>query len=69
MNEISKEKIGFRFVVVEGYARAYPLYVKKFNFTNLKKDDDIISKNIEEIIKKDPERTFYLYYDLSNASN
>lgn len=68
LNQLSKEYVGFRFVVVEGYARAYPLYVDKFNFINLKKDDNLINKNIEEIIKKDPERTFYLYYDLYNSN-
>ncbi len=37
LNALSKEKVGFRFVVIEGYARAYPLYVKKIQFHKSKK--------------------------------
>lgn len=69
INELSKKNVGFRFVVVEGYARAYPLYVNKFNFINLKKDDILINNSIQDVIKKDPEHTFYLYYDLKNYSD
>ena len=62
---ISESDIGLRFVVVEGYASAYDFYVTQNNFINLKKDDKIIKK-IDEIKKRDPTRTFYLYIDLKN---
>lgn len=61
---MSENNIGFRFVVVEGYARAYKLYVYHNKFVHLKKDDKEIEKNLEKIIKRDPEKTFYLYRDL-----
>ena len=63
INDLSKNNVGIRFVIVEGYAKAYYFYVKHIGFINLKKDDEMIEK-IDSIIKKDPKRTFYLYFDL-----
>ena len=57
-------KLGFRFIVVDGYAKAYDFY-KRNNFVNLKKDDELI-KNLNWIVKRNPKRQFYLYYDLIN---
>lgn len=34
------------------------------NFTNLKKDDEKIKKELDIIIERNPEQTFYLYLDL-----
>lgn len=64
LNYYSKMKLGFRFIVVDGYAKAYNFY-KRNNFVNLKKDDELI-KNLNWIVKKDSKRQFYLYYDLIN---
>ncbi len=64
LNYYSKMKLGFRFIVVDGYAKAYNFY-KRNNFVNLKKDDELI-KNLNWIVKRDPKRQFYLYYDLLN---
>ncbi|WP_295588888.1 N-acetyltransferase [uncultured Methanobrevibacter sp.] len=63
INDLSKRDVGIRFIIVEGYAKAYYFYVDKMGFINLKKDDKIL-KNIDFITKKDPERTFFLYLDL-----
>lgn len=60
---ISENTVGLRFIVVEGYAKSYKFYTEHNGFSNLKKDDEKI-KNITSIIKKDPERTFYLYLDI-----
>lgn len=63
LKEISQKEIGFRFIIVEGYARAFNFYVVKNGFDYLKKDDEKI-KNIDFISKRDPTKRFYLYFDL-----
>ncbi|MBQ8016978.1 MAG: GNAT family N-acetyltransferase [Methanobrevibacter sp.] len=65
LQEIAEKNVGLRFVVVEGYATAYNFYVTNNKFKNLKKDEKNLNK-IEIIKKKDPTRTFYLYYDLKD---
>ena len=60
---LSETDVGFRFIVVEGYAKAFNFYVVRNGFENLKKDDVKI-ENIDSISKRDPNRTFYLYLDL-----
>ena len=60
---LSNNGVGFRFVVVDGFAKAFNFYTNKGNFVNLQKDDDEIMK-LDKIIKKDPERLFYLYCDI-----
>lgn len=62
INKISKEVIGVRFVVVEGYAPVLNFY-KKIGFVNLKKDESKMNK-INKIIERNPKKTFYLYSDL-----
>lgn len=61
---ISKNYVGLRFVIVEGYAKAYSFYVTHNNFKNLKKDDEVIINKLEKIIERNPTQTFYLYLDL-----
>ena len=56
--------MGLRFVIVEGYAKAYSFYVIHNNFKNLKKDDEVIINKLEKIIERNPTQTFYLYLDL-----
>lgn len=63
LKEISQKEIGFRFIIVEGYARAFNFYVVKNGFDYLKKDDEKI-KNIDFLSKRDPTKRFYLYLDL-----
>ena len=60
---ISDNEIGFRFIIVEGYAKAFNFYVVKNGFEYLKKDYKNI-KNIDFISKRDPTKRFYLYFDL-----
>ncbi|WP_067089220.1 GNAT family N-acetyltransferase [Methanobrevibacter curvatus] len=62
------EKIGFRYIIVDAYAKAYYFYVKKNNFVNLKKDDKKLEK-IDKIIETDPEYTFFLYMDISKIKS
>ena len=64
IKNISENNVGLRFVVVEGYAKAYKFYTEYNNFTNLEKDDEKIKEKLDIIIKKNPEQTFYLYLDL-----
>ena len=64
IKNISENIVGLRFVTVEGYAKAYNFYVEYNNFTNLKKDDEKIKKELDLIIERNPEQTFYLYLDL-----
>lgn len=64
IKKISKNEIGLRFVVVEGYAKAYTFYTKHNNFVNLKKDDKLIKEKLNKIIEHNPRQTFYLYLDL-----
>lgn len=63
LKNISENTIGFRFIIVEGYAKAYYFYVIKNGFEYLKKDDENI-KNIDFIIPRDPTKIFFLYFDL-----
>ena len=63
LKKISETNVGFRFIVVEGYAKAFNFYVIRNGFENLKRDDVKI-ENIEFITKRDPTKTFYLYMDL-----
>lgn len=63
--ELSKTKVGLRFVTVEAYVSALNFYTKKFNFS-CRKSDEIILKKIEMIKKRDPNRNFYLYLDIKN---
>ena len=63
IKNIAENKVGLRFVTVEGYAKAYKFYTDN-NFTNLKKNDDKIKEELDIIIERDPERTFNLYLDL-----
>lgn len=65
LKNISKKEVGFRFIVVEGYAKAIYFYVIKNGFVNLEKDDEKIN-NIDFIAKRDPTKKFYLYFDLEN---
>lgn len=60
---IAKNNIRFKFIVVEGYAKAFNFYVLKNGFENLKKDDEKI-KNIDFISKRNPTKRYYLYLDL-----
>ena len=64
IKNISDSKVGFRFIVVEGYAKAFNFYAVHNGFENLKKDE-IKIQNIEFISKRDPNKTFYLYFDLN----
>ena len=63
LKRISEKDIGFRFIIVEGYAKAFNFYVIKNEFQHLNKDCDKI-KNIDFISKRDPTKKFYLYFDL-----
>lgn len=63
--QLSKTKLGIRFVTVEAYARAFNFYVKKNHFTYRKADIKLVKK-LEDIIKKDPERIFHLQLDLKD---
>ena len=60
---ISQNDIGFRFIVVEGYANAFKFYTTKNGFEFLKKDSEKIEK-IDYIAERDSTKTFYLYFDL-----
>ena len=63
LKDISEKEVGFRFIIVEGYAKAFNFYVTKNGFEHLKNDENDIN-NIEFIAKRDPTRKFYLYFDL-----
>ena len=64
LKEISKKQIGFRFIIVEGYAKAFNFYVVKNGFESLEKDEKKV-KNIDFISKRDPTKRFILYFDLN----
>lgn len=64
LKEISKKQIGFRFIIVEGYAKAFNFYVVKNGFESLEKDEKKV-KNIDFISKRDPTKRFMLYFDLN----
>lgn len=63
LKQISENKIGFRFIVIEGYASAFNFYVIKNCFEYLEKDEKLVQK-INFISKRDPKKLFYLYLDL-----
>lgn len=63
VKNIAENNVGLRFVTVEGYAKAYKFYIGN-NFINLKKDDQKIKEELDIIIERNPEQTFYLYLDL-----
>ena len=65
LKKIAENDVGFRFVIVEGYASAYTFYATNNQFNNLKNDEKNLNK-IDKIKKQDPTRTFYLYYDLKD---
>ncbi|MDO5860247.1 N-acetyltransferase [Methanobrevibacter sp.] len=67
IRKLSENDVGLRFIVVEGYASAYNFYVVHNNFSNLKKDDELIKEKLDRIIKQNPEQTFYLYLDLKKS--
>ena len=64
LKEISKKHIGFRFIIVEGYAKAFNFYVVKNGFESLEKDEKKV-ENIDFISKRDPTKRFMLYFDLN----
>ena len=68
LNNTSKNTIGFRFIIVEGYAKAFNFYVVKNGFEYLKNDDEKIKK-IDFIIPRDPTKKFFLYFDLERYFN
>ena len=63
LKRISETKVGFRFVIVEGYAKAINFYIINNGFEYLKKDDVKI-KEIDFISQRDPTKKFFLYFDL-----
>ena len=63
LKNTSENDIGFRFIIVEGYAKAFNFYVVRNGFEFLEKNAEKI-KNIEKISHKDPKKRFYLYFDL-----
>ncbi|MBQ6100123.1 MAG: GNAT family N-acetyltransferase [Methanobrevibacter sp.] len=63
LKAIAKTNVSFRFIVVEGYAKAFNFYVAKNGFEYLKKDYEKV-KNIDFISQRDPTKKFYLYLDL-----
>ena len=64
IKNLAESSVGLRFVTVEGYDKAYNFYVEHNNFINLKKDDMKIKEELDIIIERNPEQTFYLYLDL-----
>lgn len=56
LKEISKNKVGFRFIVIEGYASAFNFYVLKNGFDYLEKDEKLVEK-INFISTRDPKKT------------
>ena len=62
---LSKNKVGLRFITVEAYAMAFKFYVEKNNFSYRESDIKLI-KNLDKIIKQDPERQFNLHLDLKD---
>jgi hypothetical protein len=63
--EISKI-IGIRFIIVEGYVKAYSFYEKN-NFIPLKKHEKDI-ENIDKIKNTNPRHTFTLYQAIKQTS-
>lgn len=62
---LSKTKVGLRFVTVDAYATAVDFYVKKNNFSSRGSDAKILKK-LDKIKRQDPERNFILYLDLKD---
>ena len=58
LNNTSKNTIGFRFIIVEGYAKAFNFYVVKNGFEYLKNDDEKIKK-IDFIIPRGPTKKIF----------
>ncbi|MDO5849262.1 MAG: hypothetical protein Q4P18_06990 [Methanobrevibacter sp.] len=56
--------IGIRYVTVDGFAKAFNFYTKN-GLIPFKKEEQKLNK-INKIIKKDPEKTISLYFDLYN---
>ena len=67
IRNLSENDVGLRFIVVEGYASAYNFYVVHNHFSSLKKDDKLIKDKLDRIIKRNPNQTFYLYFDLKKS--
>ena len=61
---LSKNKIGFRFVLVEAYAIALDFYIKN-NFYTLESDEEALEK-IDKIKKHNPKQCFNIYLDLKD---
>lgn len=64
---LSKTKVGLRFVTVDAYATALNFYVKKNNFSSRKSDTETLKK-IDKIKKQKPNRSFILYLDLKDIN-
>jgi hypothetical protein len=64
---LSKTKVGLRFVTVDAYATALNFYVKKNNFSSRKSDTETLKK-IDKIKKQNPNRSFILYLDLKDIN-
>lgn len=64
---LSKTKVGLRFVTVDAYATALNFYVKKNNFSSRKSDTETLKK-INKIKKQNPNRSFILYLDLKDIN-
>ena len=62
---LSKTKVGLRFVTVDAYATALDFYVKKNNFSSRSSDAKILKK-IDKIKKHNPKQNFCLYLDLKD---
>ena len=62
---LSRTKIGLRFITVDSYAIALPFYVEKNNFNYRKSDLRNIQK-LDKIIDHNPERQFVLHLDLKD---
>ncbi len=64
---LSKTKVGLRFVTVDAYATSLNFYVKKNNFSSRKSDTETLKK-IDKIKKQNPNRSFILYLDLKDIN-
>ena len=62
---LSKTKVGLRFVTVDAYATAVDFYVKKNNFSSRGSDAKILKK-LDKIKRQDSERNFILFLDLKD---
>ena len=64
---LSKTKVGLRFVTVDAYATSLNFYVKKNNFSSRKSDTETLKKK-DKIKKQNPNRSFILYLDLKDIN-